>query len=345
MTSFGKFFSTILLLLIGAGVYFFVVVPINNQNKENTPEVVETDAEFQFSEEAELYEINATYPKVASVGIASDIDVFVWNKIGEFKKFFETLSEEDERVLRESAAGKYLLGIRYEVHEDTETEFVSYIFNVEEYTGGAHGNTSIVSLVYYGDDKITFSKLLKQQENVSPVAAVVQGSVAELLGDQADINWIAEGAGPDSENFKNFYIKDGEVVFLFPPYQVAPYAFGEIRVSASTTDMFGYFKKDYFPSLYESAEGHRGYVVFGGEVRAFSYCDGEEEYWYHDTTGSLQDEYLHAKRDEEPYEKVPAILQGYFRDIPEYELGFAAEYDGIFVVSDLLQVGGGGVCE
>jgi hypothetical protein len=51
------------------------------------------------------------------------------------------------------------------------------------------------------------------------------------LGEMADADWIAEGAGPSARNFARWAIVEDGLLVLFDPYQVAPYAAGPQAVT------------------------------------------------------------------------------------------------------------------
>lgn len=52
-------------------------------------------------------------------------------------------------------------------------------------------------------------------------------------GEEADkdtIEWFKNGASAHDGNFENFLITDTGLRFLFPPYQVGPYAMGSWNI-------------------------------------------------------------------------------------------------------------------
>ncbi len=341
MTKFGKI--SIFILIIGLGVFAYFGF-FHKKEKDATEIIpVEKGEDFVYEEESEYFSIRMTYPKDAIV--SADAEIFVFSSVSQFKKLFEDLSPEDIEVFKSSASGKYTLESTYRKKEDLG--MVSYIFDTYEYTGGAHGNLGIVTFNYDSSGKkINIKDLFKKDpQNLSAVASLAQDSLISSVEGGRE-NLFLEGLEPVYENFSNFYFSEGSLFFLFPPYQAGPYSLGPLEAKIPLEKVFGYIKKAYIPSVYETFEKEfRGTIVFGNEVRTFAKCGEEAEYWYQDTTGSLEDEYTHAKKSEDVYEKVPVILKGYTREIMESDGEFAKEYDGIFVVSDLSQVGGGGVCQ
>ncbi len=342
MTKFGKIIILIILIVVGVSAYFLYSSKDPVEGVDSF--VTESDSGFSYDEENDFYSIKMKYPKDSVV--VADAELFVFSKIGDFKKIFDDFDEEDWEVFRSSAAGKYSLGMDYR-KKVSDVGITTYIFDTHEYTGGAHGNQDIKTFSYDSlGGRIEIKDLLKSDnQNLAAVASVAQAALIGTVEGGVESLFL-DGFLPEYENYSNFYFENEKLVFVFPPYQAGPYVLGALEAELPLGEVFGYLKKKYVPGVYEELEKkHRGFVVYGAEVRSFRECDGDKEYWYQDTTGSLQDEYLHAKRSEDPYEEVPAILNGYYRGIPDSEEGFSDQYDGYFVVSDLSQVGGGGVCE
>ena len=86
-------------------------------------------------------------------------------------------------------------------------------------------------------------------------------------------------------------------------------------------------------------EGLRaGLLVWGGEVRSFQPCSGEEVYWLAggaEDMDSIRSQYRRVAeaRGLEPYDPVLAELRGSISD--RRATGFAADYDGTF---DLIEI-------
>jgi len=342
MTKFGKIIIVVLIIAIGVGLYFGIF----SKKDQGVDEVIATETEdsFVYEEETDYFNINIRYPK--DLVVTDDAELFIYSKIGEFKKMFEDFSEEDWGVLKSSAAGKYSLGSDY-IKKDSGFGIVTYILNTHEYTGGAHGNPGLVTFTYDSDgNRLEIKDFIKEDtQNLSAIASLVLDGLATTVEGGIDSLFL-EGLSPDLENYSNFYLESDDLVFLFPPYQAGPYVLGTLEARISLEEVFGYMEKKYIPALYEDFEKeYKGELVFGGEVRTLTDCDGGKVYWYHDTTGNLNEEYNKSQLYEETYEKVPAILRGYVREVSDSDSELSKEYDGILVVSELSQVGGEATCD
>lgn len=342
MTKFGKISIFILIIGLGVFAYFGFFHKKEKDVVEITP--VEKEEGFVYEEESEYFSIRMTYPKDSIV--SADAEVLVMSRVAGFKELFLDLDEDDIAILNDSAAGKYILEADY-LKKESDIGMTAYVLNTYEFTGGAHGNPGMVTLNYDASGKRIYIKdlLKRDSQNLAGLSLMVQEKLLDLVEGDASMLFL-DGVRPVYENFSNFYFDNDNLVFLFPPYQVGPYSMGTVEIKMPIEEVFGYINKDYLPDIYKNFEKEfRGSLIYGAEIRSFSECDSEKSYWYQDTTGNLEDEYTHAKKSEDAYEKVPVILEGYTREIIESDGEFAKEYDGIFVVTDLSQIGGGGVCQ
>jgi len=104
---------------------------------------------------------------------------------------------------------------------------VSVVFNIYQFTGGAHGNTFMESFVIdsknnkrlglsYFLDKDAFKK--------------VQKTVRKELKKKLDYNESVDDGTSSIDDFSAFAVTDHEFIFWFSPYQVASYADGLQKV-------------------------------------------------------------------------------------------------------------------
>ncbi|UCH23203.1 MAG: META domain-containing protein [Deltaproteobacteria bacterium] len=82
------------------------------------------------------------------------------------------------------------------------------------------------------------------------------------------------------------------------------------------------------------SESYGGFYVFGHEVRAFQPCGSDSVYWVRadqEISKHLREEY--QKLTSKPYEPIYIEVQGHLTD--KATEGFAADYDGQFVIEAL----------
>lgn len=139
----------------------------------------------------------------------------------------------------------------YVYHEQFQfsPEIVSLKFTIDEYTGGAHGMVYFKTITFdvAQGRELTFDDLFQEEFNpLWTIAPLVQESIAAQLGEFADVDWIAEGTGENPDNYQNFVVTPTELIFYFPPYQVAAYAAGPITVSLPLTSLVAILAPPFF---------------------------------------------------------------------------------------------------
>ena len=117
------------------------------------------------------------------------------------------------------------------VYEDTN--HISFLLTVYQFTGGAHGSTTLIPITYSKQTK----KLLSLEEVVQPARkdwlATLSTEARKQLNAQvqkqkfsSDEDWINKGTEPTKENFAIFKLEKNSVRIVFSQYQVGPYASG-----------------------------------------------------------------------------------------------------------------------
>ena len=117
------------------------------------------------------------------------------------------------------------------VYEDAN--HISFLLNVYQFTGGAHGTTSLIPVTYSKQTK----KLLSLEEAVQPTRkdwlSALSTEARKQLNDQvkkqtfvSDEDWINKGTEPSKENFSVFKLEKNVVRIIFSQYQVGPYSSG-----------------------------------------------------------------------------------------------------------------------
>ena len=114
-----------------------------------------------------------------------------------------------------------------------DEKILSYSYESYAYLGGAHGNSNRMLYNYdlsnahtikeqdlfIADYKASLTQLIKDQ--ILEQSAEI-GSVADLN----DLNFWEDEIKPND----NFYISDEGLVYIFNPYEIAPYSMGQTEV-------------------------------------------------------------------------------------------------------------------
>lgn len=180
------------------------------------------------------FEFEITYPvELAQYEIvAQTLDAFVMEQKQLFMQIVTTASSDVED-LPSSFAG-WVLSMDYALTYFSD-DVVSVVYTVYEYTGGAHPNSFFRTFSFdlEANTVIEFRDMFADNADVFAVLApLVEADLAVQMGDFAESAWIADGTGENPDNYRNFALAEDEILFLFPPYQVAAYAAGgfEVRI-------------------------------------------------------------------------------------------------------------------
>lgn len=193
-------------------------LPDEREEESDISEEVARDEEI--NEENDVYKINAVYPVFGNSTIDSEINSFIQKEVSTFK------SENSEPFPGQVA--KYSFGSHYRVVKSDRA--VSIIFNIETYSGGAHGNLFVRTFVYTkSGERLSIGSFFtpgsKYLEKISELAK-------QKLGEKSDEDWYNEGTAPVSSNFDAFYISpEGKLNIIFQPYQVGPWVMGSPEIS------------------------------------------------------------------------------------------------------------------
>ena len=130
----------------------------------------------------------------------------------------------------------YPYGLELSIDSDSiyeDTAYISFFLTIYQYTGGAHGTTTLIPVTYSKQTK----KLLSLEELVKPTRkdwlSALSTEARKQLSAQvkkgkltSSDDWITQGTEPTQENFDLFKLEKNSVRFVFEQYQVAPYASG-----------------------------------------------------------------------------------------------------------------------
>lgn len=102
------------------------------------------------------------------------------------------------------------------------------------YAGAAHPGHYVITLAWDADRRRALRTDDLFEAGSAWAEVLSEAAIPTLesdLGEMADPSWIAEGAGPDPENFKRWALVEEGLIVFFDPYQVAPYAAGPQAVT------------------------------------------------------------------------------------------------------------------
>lgn len=263
-----KFRNTLILIIIILSIIFFIVAaPLQNIEApivKTTPtaENSYTSIEHVFSKddsETNTTSIHITKPVITGLGsevVRKAINDQIEAVFLDIKNSFlsetagvETFSDETKHQLTVTGSAPYV---------STEKVFYVDIEVYSYYSGAAHPLTQriVLNFVKETGQLIRLEDILKKDlksdtfnNALSVLSSISKPKIIEQLtsmikdnkgeGSGAD-SFEESGADPKLENYKVFYIHKDKIEWVFGQYQVAPYVFGEIKISVPMSEFEQY---------------------------------------------------------------------------------------------------------
>lgn len=173
--------------------------------------------------ETDFYTISVTQPKDAEKNFP-ELFAVTKNAINEFEKQYGNFSEEDIEKLN---LGDKTYDLQIDTTVATSSKTVSYVVNMYQYTGGAHGITVTRAFTYDKDNRFIGEKELFGDTNWRPmVSEFAYQYLKTKLKDATTDQVLKEGTAPVGENLAVWYMRGDDVVFVFGQYQIGPYVLG-----------------------------------------------------------------------------------------------------------------------
>ncbi len=245
-----KNFNKLLFIFISLLIVYFIYIRYFSENiDKNTKDdiAVNIDStpqkiifeEKKIEESNEFYDIKVKYPKDYRDKkniIEEKIISIVKQKQEEWKIGGELYNQEKDLSLKytDRPIVKYELNIQYDKSFSEKNNVAGYIFKIYEFTGGAHGNTSITTYAFDENNLLSIDKYININEgsNAIKLTKILREKLKKNLGEYVNTEMLDQGLGLSMSNydyktnFKNFIITDDGIRFLFEQYQVAPYSAG-----------------------------------------------------------------------------------------------------------------------
>ncbi len=198
--------------------------------------------------------IEIEYPQVSGLGESLDRGLNL-----EFQKRAEAASEAFKKDAAEMKADLPVdsqdwnppqsLTMGFDVKQ-ASTELLVILVWGSEFTGGAHPNPTFYLLMLdpTTGQRVAVSDLFTPRvnylERLSEVSRLqLKNDPDNLMGDS---EWVNTGTEPKRENFALVWPEGEDLVIMFPPYQVAPYAAGPQELRVPQKDFHGILSTRFF---------------------------------------------------------------------------------------------------
>lgn len=250
----------IIALVCGAAGYAYLQVarqaaPAQAPEPEAAREIIRDENDF--------YTIEAAYPR-EPLDTAHAMEAFVRAKVAQVQEEWKiggTLHQAEQQVAADfpdRPAMRYQFVVAYDRYASPKLGTVSYVFQLYQYTGGAHGGTVLQTFIFGPRGAIGLEDVLAISDGGDiELSRLLREKLAATLGDYGDARMLDEGLGlaflredgsfdPEAcgcdgfffgSNFQHLIVKDEGLTFVMDEYQVAPYAAGHPEATMSWAEL------------------------------------------------------------------------------------------------------------
>lgn len=257
--------ADIVLALVGVGLVIVGGVLLPDGKKADAPVTV-TDEAIEAS--TDFYTISAKYP-VDPRDTKSEMRTYVEYAVNEMREAWKDGGEVEQserelsRMYPDRPAPHYELNIGYSTRESQKLDTRTYIFEHYQFTGGAHGGTTLATFTFGPKGKIAIEDILNfDKGNDILLTKELARALSTSLATSTTLEAIYDGLGlsylnPDGSlnhekchcdgfffpsNFQNFIVTDTGLTFVMGQYQVAPYVVGMPEASMTWSELASYLQ-------------------------------------------------------------------------------------------------------
>lgn len=193
--------------------------------------------EVHILESTDNYDLKIDYPNVENKKIKKKIDEYVTKQKDDFLNNVKAVEDIEQP--------KYDFNLSVNVNDYKNITHV-YMLTFS-YTGGAHYTRDDTSLYYDNKTKefVDLKYFFKDEESFKKLSSIAYYYVLKLEDKTFDELWVKRGTDPTIDNYRHFNFKDEGLEILFPPYQIASWADGEIKITIPYEEINDLIKEEY----------------------------------------------------------------------------------------------------
>ena len=193
--------------------------------------------ELHILESTDNYDLKIDYPDVENKKIKNKIDEYVKKQKEDFLNNVKDVEDLEQP--------KYDFNLSVNVNDYKDITHVYML--TYAYTGGAHYTRDDTSLYYDNKTKefVDLKYFFKDEESFKKLSSIAYYYVLKLEDKTFDELWVKRGTDPTIDNYRHFNFKDEGLEILFPPYQIASWADGEIKITIPYEEINDLLKEEY----------------------------------------------------------------------------------------------------
>ena len=193
--------------------------------------------ELHILESTDNYDLKIDYPDVENKKIKKKIDEYVKKQKDNFLNNVKEVEDLEQP--------KYDFNLSVNVNDYKDITHVYML--TYAYTGGAHYTRDDTSLYYDNKTKdfVDLKYFFKDDEAFKKLSSIAYYYILKLEDKTFDELWVKRGTDPTIDNYRHFNFKDEGLEILFPPYQIASWADGEIKITIPYEEINDLLKEEY----------------------------------------------------------------------------------------------------
>jgi hypothetical protein len=261
----------ILILVLLSSIFLFFKINKNNELDSSEDSNIEAFKEEIFNESNDFYTIKANYPIDTwdkSGEIRQVVNIWINNAREDWKIGGEIYNNQKALESKYSDMSKmqYELYIDYATATSQKLDTHSYILSKYEWTGGAHGMTSITTFNFNNNKRILIEDILDLNKYDISLTKILKRYLVSSIGkENLDENMMNRGLGLAfldendnfdqakcgcdgflfAANFQNFMILDEGIKFIMDTYQVGAGALGNPEAIIPWSELKPFLNKDF----------------------------------------------------------------------------------------------------
>jgi len=259
-----KFFRATVIILVGVAVLAILLIW---DRKHTVPVVVKSPVSIQpvgagtlitvqptevaLTNKTALYDVEGSYPQFSQAGadfnkqIASaftgDVSQFISDSTSDYNERKNTMTAQEFNEYYGGGTPVYTFTLTTNVVQ-SNANFISVVFHEDEYTGGAHPISNVITYNYdvQNQKEINLSYFYPNDPNYlqevsdasrAQLTPALETANSEASLDSGSESMLEQGTDPtDPTNFQMFTFTNSTITIYFGEYQVAPYVDGEQTV-------------------------------------------------------------------------------------------------------------------
>jgi hypothetical protein len=191
--------------------------------------------------------INIDYPQIVNANndsILTKVNLFLEQEFKQSVEWYEEIISDTTEIEDTSFQFQYSFETGYQVVYNSK-DFISIVLNHYQYTGGAHGNYIAFGYNISLDD----GSVLTLKDIVEEGAQdLLTYECEEAILEKYEANTLMEAGLFEDEIVitldQDFYIIPGALVLQFDPYEIGPYALGEVTAEIPFEKIIDILKQD-----------------------------------------------------------------------------------------------------